>query len=232
MQRSHTGKAAVRLHSATALNGKGMQSIAASLSCQSQSRRRLATVRLPPPVPPPLHACTQVNEKKAFYDRGQQALRLVSGDTWYTQQAFRALNQVGGGWGRGVRGVLGAGWGEAGGVAAVGGRAARARCSTSLPPALPLIPCCVPRRRCCPGAGAGAMHPPPSRLGRDPHGGRPLQAAPQPEDAVAVVSGAASGRAGRGGRGEGRGARCWGRVRVVCLCRGCMRGAQHVCMRA
>ena len=36
----------------------------------------------------------QVNEKKGFNDRGQKALGLVSGDTWYSQQAFRALNQV------------------------------------------------------------------------------------------------------------------------------------------
>lgn len=38
--------------------------------------------------------CLQVNEKKGFNDRGQKALGLVSGDTWYSQQAFRALNQA------------------------------------------------------------------------------------------------------------------------------------------
>ena len=36
-----------------------------------------------------------MNEKKSFNDRGQKTLGLVSGDTWYSQQAFRALNQVG-----------------------------------------------------------------------------------------------------------------------------------------
>lgn len=66
--------------------------------------------RLPPPTLPPLTAppCSrlfaaplaaapsvQVNEKKSFNDRGQKTLGLVSGDTWYSQQAFRALNQVG-----------------------------------------------------------------------------------------------------------------------------------------
>jgi Fanconi anemia group J protein len=41
----------------------------------------------------------QVQEKKAFNDRGQRALGLVSGDVWYSQQAFRALNQAClGGW--------------------------------------------------------------------------------------------------------------------------------------
>lgn len=37
---------------------------------------------------------SQVQEKKMFNDRGQRALGLVSGDVWYSQQAFRALNQV------------------------------------------------------------------------------------------------------------------------------------------
>jgi hypothetical protein len=37
----------------------------------------------------------QVQEKKYFNDRGQRSLGLVSGDHWYSQQAFRALNQVG-----------------------------------------------------------------------------------------------------------------------------------------
>ncbi len=51
-----------------------------------------------------MHACpkavlfarppAQVNEKKTFNDRGQKVLGLVSGDIWYSQQAFRALNQV------------------------------------------------------------------------------------------------------------------------------------------
>ncbi|KAL4443214.1 hypothetical protein ABPG75_010969 [Micractinium tetrahymenae] len=45
-------------------------------------------------IPFPHAKDLKVNEKKAFNDRGQRALGLVSGDTWYSQQAFRALNQA------------------------------------------------------------------------------------------------------------------------------------------
>ncbi|KAL4419625.1 hypothetical protein ABPG77_008566 [Micractinium sp. CCAP 211/92] len=45
-------------------------------------------------IPFPHAKDLKVNEKKAFNDRGQRSLGLVSGDTWYSQQAFRALNQA------------------------------------------------------------------------------------------------------------------------------------------
>ncbi|PSC69785.1 Fanconi anemia group J-like protein [Micractinium conductrix] len=45
-------------------------------------------------IPFPAVKDLKVNEKKGFNDRNQRALNLVSGDTWYSQQAFRALNQA------------------------------------------------------------------------------------------------------------------------------------------
>ena len=35
-----------------------------------------------------------MKEKKAFNDAGRGPLGLLSGEQWYSQQAFRALNQA------------------------------------------------------------------------------------------------------------------------------------------
>ncbi|GAB4818658.1 hypothetical protein N2152v2_005704 [Parachlorella kessleri] len=45
-------------------------------------------------IPFPSVKDTKVNEKRAFNNRGQRDMGLLSGGAWYTQQAFRALNQA------------------------------------------------------------------------------------------------------------------------------------------
>ena len=166
--------------------------LAGRWSCQGGARLvRFLKCDNPPACLHPACCPRQVNEKKAFNDRGQRALGLVSGDTWYSQQAFRALNQA-----------RQAGPGDdaykpytllpraegnaAVACAALGGCDADTRpVLCQFPSYLPSVSKAGPSPRAA--AGTGALHPAPPGLGRHPHGGRPLQTAAQPEDAVALV---------------------------------------------
>lgn len=45
-----------------------------------------------------LPSLLKVVEKKRFNDENSKKLHLLSGDDWYTMQAYRALNQALGRW--------------------------------------------------------------------------------------------------------------------------------------
>lgn len=46
-------------------------------------------------IPFPNVKDTKVGLKKAYNSNAPRSLQLLDGNTWYSQQAFRALNQVG-----------------------------------------------------------------------------------------------------------------------------------------